>query len=68
MLNAFVNALSRLGRDAPSFAEVRKEIFLLGGRHKGQVLEGARKELDAAEPGSRRANLLQAVILKESTT
>lgn len=67
MLHTFVNALSRLGRDAPSFNEVRKEVFLLGGRHQGQVLEGARKELAAAEPGSKRANLLQAVILKEQT-
>jgi hypothetical protein len=67
MLNAFVNALSKFGRDAPSFAEVRKEVFLLGGRHKGNVLEGARLELETAEPGSRRASLLQAVILKEKT-
>lgn len=67
MLNVFVNALSRLGRDAPTFNEVRREVFLLGGRHQGEVLAGARKELETAEPGSRRASLLQAVILKEQT-
>jgi hypothetical protein len=67
MLHTFINALSKLGRDAPTFAEVRKEVFLLGGRHKGQVLEGARLELEAAAPGSRRAGLLQAVIAKEQT-
>jgi hypothetical protein len=67
MLHTFVNALSKLGKTAPTFAEVRKEVFLLGGRHRGKVLEGARLELEAAAPGSRRAHLLEAVIAKEQT-
>lgn len=42
--------------------EVRAEIWALGARHQGRVIEGARKE--GAEPGLsfRRAILLKAVI------
>jgi hypothetical protein len=42
--------------------EVRREALALGGRHLGEVMAGARKEI--AEPGIafRRAVLLRAVI------
>ncbi|MET3667056.1 hypothetical protein [Caulobacter sp. 1776] len=45
-----------------SMREVRAEAFFLGNRHKGQVVEGARKELRAADLDPERAALLRAVI------
>jgi hypothetical protein len=42
--------------------EVRAEAWALGGRHRGQVLEGARLELAARGLDVRRAVLLRAVI------
>ena len=42
--------------------EVRAEVWALGGRHHGQVLEGARSELSAPGLPIRRAILLKAVI------
>jgi len=42
--------------------EVRAEVWALGGRHQGRVLEGARLELAASGLAVRRAILLRAVI------
>jgi hypothetical protein len=43
-------------------AEVRAEAWALGGRHRGEVVEGARTELAAPGITSRRSMLLRAVI------
>jgi len=43
-------------------SEVRAEAWALGGRHHGQVLEGARSELKTGGLSVRRAVLLKAVI------
>lgn len=43
-------------------AEVRAESWALGGRHHGQVLEGARAELKSDGLSIRRTVLLKAVI------
>ena len=43
-------------------AEIRAEAWALGGRHRGEVLEGARSELKAGGISIRRTVLLRAVI------
>jgi hypothetical protein len=43
-------------------AEIRAEAWALGSRHRGEVLDGARQELEAAGITPRRASLLRAVI------
>ncbi len=43
-------------------AEVRAEVWALGGRHRGEVLEGARSELKGGGISIRRSVLLRAVI------
>jgi hypothetical protein len=45
-------------------AEIRAETWALGGRHRGEVVEGARSELKAPGISVRRAILLRAVIRK----
>ncbi len=45
-------------------AEVRAEIWRLGGRHFGWPLEGALKELKAADLPIERAMLLRACVRK----
>ena len=67
MLRKWLQALGSMGREAPSFTEIRKESFHLGNRHQGKVLEGAQLELKDLDPHSKRAALLNAVILKERT-
>ncbi len=47
--------------------EVRAEAWALGGRHRGEVLQGARLEAKAADLSFRRAILLKAVIRSQST-
>lgn len=42
--------------------EVRAEAWALGSRHMGEVLQGARSELQAPSLSARRAVLLKAVI------
>lgn len=42
--------------------EVRAEMWALGGRHGGRVVEGARSELKAPGVTLRRSVLLKAVI------
>ena len=45
-----------------SSSEIRAEVWALGGRHQGRVLEGARSELEAGGISVRRSVLLKAVI------
>ncbi|WP_426029567.1 hypothetical protein [Caulobacter sp. DWP3-1-3b2] len=54
--------LESIGRQKVSAREIRAEAFFLGNRHKGQIVEGARLELKAADLTPRRAMLLRAVI------
>jgi len=58
-LYGFLKALSA---DPILDAEVRAEAWALGGRHRGEVLEGARTELSAGGLSPRRQTLLRAVI------
>jgi hypothetical protein len=46
--------------------EVRREALALGGRHRGEILQGARKEAALPDVPFRRAILLRAVIRGES--
>jgi hypothetical protein len=43
-------------------AEVRSEIWKLGGRHLGRPLEGAIEELKAKDLPARRAMVLRACV------
>ena len=45
-----------------SAAKIRLEIFSLGGRHKGDPLAGALRELQNAGLDDERRNLLRAVV------
>ena len=45
-----------------SDADVRAEIWRLGGRHLGSPLEGARTELKAPDLPAERASLLRACV------
>jgi hypothetical protein len=47
-------------------AEVRAEAWALGGRHRGEVVAGARSELTAPGISVRRALLLRAVIRRRA--
>ncbi len=47
-----------------SEAEVRKEIWSLGARHRGEPLEGALNELKATGLQPHRALLLRACVRK----
>ena len=42
--------------------DIRAEAWALGGRHRGEVLQGARAELGAPDITWRRTLLLRAVI------
>ncbi len=42
--------------------EIRREVWALGGRHRGDVLAGAKAELKMAGLSFRRAILLKAVV------
>lgn len=59
LFSALAAALSGPGANA---AAVRAEAWALGGRHRGDVLEGARLELAAPGISPDRAGLLRAVI------
>lgn len=54
--------LASFGARRASPREVRAEAFFLGGRHKGEIREGAEKELLAPDLSPDRAALLRAVI------
>lgn len=51
-------------RAAVSEAEVRSEVWRLGGRHLGWPLEGALEELKDPTLTARRAQLLRACVRK----
>lgn len=53
-----------LSRQAITDANVRGEIFRLGGRHAGEPLEGARRELKTGGLPFHQAMLLRACIRK----
>lgn len=55
-------ALAAVGIHPVSMREVRAEAFFLGNRHQGEIVEGARKELQAPGLDPARAALLRAVI------
>ncbi len=54
--------LESIGIHQVSAREIRAEAFFLGNRHKGQIIEGARLELEAPDLTPQRAMLLRAVI------
>ncbi len=54
--------MAMFGVRQASAREVQAEAFFLGNRHKGEVLEGARRELLAPGLDPSRAALLRAVI------
>ena len=57
-----MNVSSWFGERTISDAEVRSEVWKLGGRHHGYPLEGALEELKAPGLGGRQANLLRACV------
>jgi hypothetical protein len=59
---SFWNVLKSLQSSWIPQSEVRAEAWALGGRHRGEVVEGARSELKAPGISSRRSLLLRAVI------
>jgi len=67
MLNTLMRMLSRLGRQEPTVHEIRQEHYWLGSRHRGDILAGAKRELVGLNPNSRRADLLNAIVLRERT-
>jgi len=54
--------LASFGARQVSQREVQAEAFFLGNRHKGEIREGAQKELLASNISPDRAALLRAVI------
>lgn len=60
--------LESVGIHQVSAREIRAEAFFLGNRHQGQVVEGARLELEAPDIAPHRAMLLRAVIRAMPTT
>lgn len=54
--------LETIGIHQVSAREIRAEAFFLGNRHQGQIVEGARLELQAPDLDAHRAMLLRAVI------
>lgn len=54
--------LESMGIHQVSAREIRAEAFFLGNRHQGQIVEGARLELEAPDLDPHRAVLLRAVI------
>jgi hypothetical protein len=45
-----------------SEADVRSEVWKLGGRHRGEPLAGALEELQAPDISAERAQLLRACV------
>lgn len=56
--------LSTFFRPSTAAAEVRAEIWRLGGRHAGEPLKGAMAELKNPELPAARATLLRACVEK----
>ena len=67
ILKWLTGSISHIGRPLPTFSEIRQESYWLGSRHNGRILEGAVSELKGLDADSRRADLLNAIILKERT-
>jgi hypothetical protein len=61
-MNPWGAVLAIFGVRQVSMRDVRAEAFFLGGRHKGEIREGAQKELLAPGLDPDRAALLRAVI------
>jgi hypothetical protein len=61
-MSLLMNLLDKLGLHPISAQEIRAEVFALGGRHRGEVLKGARFELDLPGLPHKRTLLLNAVI------
>jgi hypothetical protein len=61
-LSVLDGLVSHLKSFAVSGPEIRAEVWALGARHRGQVLEGARAEARAPGVSPKRAVLLAAVI------
>jgi hypothetical protein len=61
-VSGWVGLLAGLFGPKVSPSAVRAETFALGGRHLGEVLEGARIELSAPDVSPQKAALLRAVI------
>jgi hypothetical protein len=54
--------LATFGVRQVSRREIRAEAFFLGNRHQGEIVEGARIELQAPDLDPHRAAVLRAVI------
>ncbi|RYF95497.1 MAG: hypothetical protein EON95_01320 [Caulobacteraceae bacterium] len=54
--------LNAVGEGSVGPAEVKAEAWALGGRYRGEVLEGARSELAAGGNSPHRTALLKAVV------
>lgn len=61
-MNPWGAVLAIFGVRQVSMRDVRAEAFFLGGRHKGEIREGAQKELLTPGLHPDRAALLRAVI------
>jgi hypothetical protein len=61
-VNGFLRYLNSVGEGSVGTAEIRAEAWALGGRHRGEVLEGARTELAAGGHSPHRVALLKAVV------
>jgi hypothetical protein len=64
-MSRWAGLLKSLGIHQVTAREVRAEAFFLGNRHKGQIVDGARLELQAPDLDPHRAVLLRAVIRAE---
>lgn len=61
-MSGFWSYLNSVGEGSVGTAEVRAEAWALGGRHRGEVLEGARAELAGGGNSPHRTALLKAVV------
>lgn len=61
-MSGFWSFLAATGEGSVGKAEIRAEAWALGGRHRGEVLEGARAELANGGHSPHRTALLKAVV------
>ncbi len=61
-MSGFWRFLGAVGEGSVGNAEIRAEAWALGGRHRGEVLEGARAELASGGHSPYRTALLKAVV------
>ncbi len=61
-MSGFWRFLGAVGEGSVGNAEIRAEAWALGGRHRGEVLEGARAELASGGHSPHRTALLKAVV------